>query len=456
MAHLARTATLLMVEGKPTVARLHQKKRRRCTTDRRALHAGMGRRTSGALAMTQATATSTEPQGAGRRSWLFLLAYALAYAGGVIAYLPLLTLLLPLKVAQLAGPERIGLFSAIVIGGALAASISNVLFGWLSDRSVRRGGGRRRWMVIGLAGTCCSFLAVALASSAATIMAAIVLFQISVNALLGPLMAIMADEVPDTQKGVAGGLLSAAVPIASAVSAVLVGLVWAGEGLRLTILAAVVIAACLPLLLTPARMAPAAPLPAQGAAMPRRDLVTAWGARLLVQVAGNALSLYLLYYFQSIVPTTGAGELAPRVGNLLTIAYILSLPVALLAGRASDRLGRRKPVLLAGALFAAAGLLGMALANDWRWAAICFAVYAIGSAVFLALHAAFAMQLLPSPANRGRDLGLLNLANTLPALLGPLLTWALATPEDFGAVMMVLAFLTLAGGLAMIGVRSRS
>ena len=70
-------------------------------------------------------------------------------------------------------------------------------------------------------------------------------------------------------------------------------------------------------------------------------------------------------------------------------------------------------------------------------------------------NAAFAMQLLPTPAHRGRDLGLLNLTNTLPALLGPLLAWMLATPRDFSAVLLVLAALTLAGGLAMLGVRSR-
>lgn len=430
----------------------------------------MGQRTSGVFAMTPPTAIHAAltgadplsagakgagPEDAGRRSWLFLLAFALANAGGVIAYLPLLTLLLPLKVAQIAGAERIGLFSAIVIAGALAASVCNVLFGWLSDRSLRRGGGRRRWMWLGLGATCASFLMVAWADTAAALLAAVVLFQASVNALLAPLMAIMADEVPDSQKGVAGGLLSAAVPIASAVSALLVSLAWAGEGLRLTILGAVIVAACLPLLIIPARAAPLAPPPPREAAMRRGDFVTAWGARLLVQVAGNALSLYLLYYFQSIVPAMAAGDLAPRVGHLLTLAYVLSLPIALLAGRLSDRLGRRKPVLLVGALFAAAGLFGMALASDWRWAAAAFAVYAVGSAVFLALHSAFAMQLLPSPANRGRDLGMLNLANTLPALLGPLLTWLLATPDDFAAVMVVLAFFTLAGGAAMIGVRSR-
>ncbi len=390
-----------------------------------------------------------------RRSAAFLLAFALANAGGVIAYQPLLTLLLPLKVEQIAGATRIGLFSATVIAGALAASASNILFGWLSDRSLARGGGRRRWVATGLVLTVGSFAVIVLARSPAAIIAAVALFQLSVNALLAPLLAIMADEVPDGQKGVAGGLLAGAVPLASGVSALLVGLRWAGEAERLAIVAAVVSACLLPLMLI---RAPVASAPHEVATMPPvsgHDLFAAWAGRLLVQAAGNGLSLYLLYYFESIVPTVAPADLAPRVGHLLTIAYVLSLPIALGAGRLSDRVARRKPVLLGGALLASAGLAGMALAPDWRWAASAFVAYAIGSAVFQAMHSAFAMQLLPHPAHRGRDLGLLNLSNTLPALLGPLLAWMLATPADFSAVLLVLAGLTLAGGAVVMAVRSR-
>lgn len=393
------------------------------------------------------------------RSAGFLLLFALANAGGVIAYLPLLTLLLPLKIEALAGEARIGVFTASIVAGALAASASNVLFGWLSDRSVARGGGRRRWLGFGVIATAVSFVGVAAAGTPGTIVVAVALFQLAVNALLAPLLAIMADEIPDAQKGVAGGLLAAAVPLASGVSAILVGMQSLGEAGRLTIVAALSAMCVAPLLGTRARVGASVVPPAGGsplaAAMRRRDLVTAWTARLLAQVAGNALSLYLLYYFESIVPNVPGTRLAPRIGHLLTFAYVLSLPVAVVAGQLSDRIGRRKPVLLGGATLAAIGLGAMALAGDWRWAAAGFTLYAIGSAVFLTLHAAFTMQLLPDPAHRGRDLGVLNLTNTLPALLGPVLTWLLATPDDFGAVMMTLALLTLGGGVAMTTVRTR-
>lgn len=389
------------------------------------------------------------------RSIGFLLIFALANAGGVIAYLPLLTLLLPMKIEAVAGEARIELFTATVIAGAIAASLSNILFGWLSDRSVARGGGRRRWMAIGIVATLLSFACVVIAASPAEIILSIIFFQAAVNALLAPLLAIMADEIPDAQKGMAGGLLSLANPVASAVSAILVSMSALDEASRFAIVSLAIAACAAPLLLVRARPIPAPTAARPAVVMLRRDLAIVWGARLLVQVAGNALSLYLLYYFESIAPDQSPLTMASRVGHLLTIAYIIPLPIAVLLGRLSDRLNRRKPFLLAMAALAAFGLVIMALAGDWTMAAAGFCLYAIGSAVFLALHSGFSMQLLPNPDHRGRDLGLLNLTNTLPALLGPLLTWSLATPRDFDTLMLVLAGLALCGGLAILAVRGR-
>lgn len=382
-----------------------------------------------------------------------LAAFALANAGGVIAYLPLLTLLLPIKVEALAGEARIGVFTATVCAGAVAASLSNILFGWLSDRSVRRGGGRRRWMVGGVVATATSYAVIAAAATPAALLGSIVLFQIAVNALLAPMMALLAEEVPDADKGTAGGLIALGSPIASGMSALLLGQSIAGEGARLAVLAAAIALATLPLALMPARRAVAAsPAPDTPARAPR-DLVVAGLARLLVQVAGVVTQTYLFYYFETIVPGPDQAALPMRIGHLMTVAYILPLPIALVLGRVSDLTRRRKPILLLAAAVATAGLLAMAAAEGWRDGAAAYAVYVAGSSVFVALHAALAMQLLPDPRHRGRDLGLLNLANTLPSLLGAPLAWAFATPHDFTGVMLALALLTAVGGIGMLGVR---
>lgn len=384
----------------------------------------------------------------------FLLVCALAYAGAVVGYLPLLTLLLPIKVDQVAGDGRLDLLTVTVIAGAIAASLANIGFGWLGDRSVSRGGGRRGIMAAGVVATMASYAGLAAATTPALLVAGIVLFQVALNAVIAPLMAIIAEEVPDGRKGVAGGLLAMANPVAATLSAALVGASRFGEPARFAVIAVTVAMCTLPLVIVRGTRQAGAPPPVLRS-MLRRDLLLAWTARLLVQIAGSALFVYLLYYFETVAPSVPESVLAARMGTVMIVAYSVPLPIAVLVGRLADRTGRTKPFLFAAALVAAAGLIAMMAARDFTSGAAAFCVYTGGTSVFLALHAGFAMQLLPSARHRGRDLGLLNLANTLPGLLGPVITWALATPRDFDAVLIVLAVLTLGGGMILLAARGR-
>ena len=384
-----------------------------------------------------------------------LVACALAYAGAVIGYLPLLTLLLPIKVDRVAGVDRLTVLTATVIAGAIAASIANIAFGWLSDRAVAQGRGRRSGLAYGVVATVAAYALLALATTPALLVGTIILFQVALNAVIAPLMAIIAEEVPDERKGVAGGLLALANPVAAALSAALVAVTALDERARLAIIALAITLFTVPLLVTrSAGVIRAEPVAAIRAGL-RRDLVIAWTARLLVQVAGSALFVYLLYYLRSVAPSVSASALAERMGGVMIVAYSVPLPIAVLIGRLADRTGRTKPFLAAAAMVAAAGLVGMVLATSFTAGATAFCVYSGGTSVFLALHASFAMQLLPSARHKGRDLGIVNLTNTLPGLLGPVLTWTLATPRDFDAVLVVLAVLTLGGGVLILGARGR-
>ena len=395
--------------------------------------------------MASTPATLAEP---GRRSRRFLLTVALANAGGVVAWLPLLSLLLPIKVEAIAADTRLGLLSAVAVAGAAAASLSNIAIGMLSDRAVAAGGSRRGWISAGAALTVLSYGAIWAARGPAALLAAVMLFQVAVNAMLAPITATVGDEVPGEQLGAAGGLLALGVPVASAVSAALVAAAALGEAGRLLFTCLAFSVMILPLLLTP----PRAPLGVAEEQAPRtrgrRDLLLAWTARLLIQVPGVVIVSYALFYFRGVAPGEPGDRVAARVGALLACSAALALPVAVAAGVASDRLRARREVLVVAATTAALGLAVMAGARDWWTAAAGFALHGVASATFLGLNTAHAMRLLPTPERRGRDLGLLNLANTAPALIGPALAWTLATATDFRALLLVLAASALAGGVA--------
>ena len=90
----------------------------------------------------------------------------------------------------------------------------------------------------------------------------------------------------------------------------------------------------------------------------------------------------------------------------------------------------------------------MALTIDLAGAMLAYGLFGLASAVFLALHSAQTLRILPRHDRRGRDLGLFNLANTVPSLVMPWLAMALVPMFGFSALFLLLAVLAAtAGGL---------
>lgn len=389
----------------------------------------------------------------GRRSGLWLLLFALAWGGGVIAYTPLLTLLLPLKLG-LAPGDKVATLSLVTMVGALTASVANVVAGALSDRWTSRRFGRRPWIVAGLVATAGGYAAVALSSGLLAVLGAIVAFQIGLNLLLAPLAALAADEVPDAQKGALGGLMGATYPL-GAFSGVAVMAVPDSLG-RLAAAFVLAAVAILPFLLFSRRAAPVETIRPETRPHGRRNLLAVWFARLLVQIAGGVMFAFSLYYFETVrvggVALT-ADEAAGRLAWLMGLAAVLTAPVSIGLGQLSDRLAARRVILQGLTVVIAAVLVLLALAPVWPIAAAAYVLFAIAQAVFLALQQTYVMQLLPAPQHRGRDLGILNLTNTLPSIIGPALAFVLISGGGFRGLMLVLAGLAVVAGVLMGRVR---
>ncbi|MBP6380426.1 MAG: MFS transporter, partial [Sphingorhabdus sp.] len=118
-----------------------------------------------------------------RQSTRFLYLYALAVAGGSIAYIPLLTILLPVHVTKTAGESALNLLSYIAFAGAISASIANIGVGWVSDVS----GTRRPWIAVGMLLSCALLLTIPMITQPAALIAVIVCWQFALNMMLAPL-----------------------------------------------------------------------------------------------------------------------------------------------------------------------------------------------------------------------------------------------------------------------------
>ena len=382
------------------------------------------------------------------QSTRYLLLYALAAAGGAMAYMPFLTILLPVRVEAMAGgqTEQVEWLAYCFFIGAIAASLANIGFGWLSDRT----GMRRPWIALGLVLTCLLLAAMSLATDLKTLLFLLVAWQIALNMMLGPLAALAGDTVPDHQKGLLGGLLALS-PGLGALSGALVtidGL--AGAEMRLVLVALMVAACVLPVLvfgkpkhfpeLTRPRDKRDLDRPEAQGRYPRSVVVRMWIARFLLQIADAALFAYLYTWFRSISPTFGDDDTAQVFGVVL----LLAVPVTLAVGRWSDRASRPIFPLVVATFVTAASLLLMAAAQTLVLAVIAYAIFGVVTSMFLSLHIAQTLRVLPLPQNRGRDLGFFNLTNTLPALVMAGMSFDIVPRLGFSG------FFTLLAGLATL------
>ncbi len=378
---------------------------------------------------------------------IFLLLYALAWAGGAISYVPLLTILLPMRLTEMTGSEDVKWLAYLTFFGAIAASLANIGFGWASD--VTRD--RRRWIAAGLALNVSLLVLISRLSDPVNLIAAVVAWQVALNMMLAPLAALAADTVPDSQKGLLGGLLAFAPATGALAGAVVTIPGLAGPDGRILLVAAMVTAAVLPILLVgrPASIAPSlredSVLPSGWGWQPRM-LILMWLARLAIQIAEAALFAYLLFYFRAVDPKFGDADVA----RIFSVVLLVAAPLALATGRWADRRAHPIGPLAACAGIAAVGLVMMASSIDLAPAVSGYVLFGLASTVFLALHASQTMRVLPKRERRGRDLGFFNLTNTVPSLVVPSLTLAIVPAFGYAPLMCILAGLAVAASLLLL------
>lgn len=376
----------------------------------------------------------------------FIMLFALAWAGGTIGYVPLLSILLPVQVAGLAGKTAgVDWLAYIALVGAISASLGGILFGYLSDITSNR----RGWILVGLALSCSFLLLIGRMTGLPELVTMIIAWQLGLNMMLGPLAAWAGDVVPDDRKGMLGGLMAFA-PGLGALSGALVTLPGlAEESERLACVAALVAVCVLPVLLHGAPLVTSKP--DQPAAQVEVAVVSGlvwrmWFARLAVQIAEATLFAYLFFWLSGLDAAVSDNQTA----RLLSVILLVSAPLALVVGRWSDQTSRPMLPLQVCAFVTALGLVGMAISPDVTIATFSYSLFGISSAVFLALHSAQTLRILPRPERRGRDLGLFNLANTTPSLIMPGLTLAIVPVSGYPGLFALLA-LAAAAATLMLG-----
>jgi len=396
----------------------------------------------------------------------FVFAYTAAQIGAYIGFVPLLTLLLPLKAAAIDADGRVELLATVALWGAVTAGLANVIAGAVSDRTHDARGGRWHWIAAGVVATALSYGLIAAAQSPWTLLVAVVCLQIALNLMLNPLAAILPDVVPDRQKGLVSGFAGTAYPVASLFGALVIGMWLSSEAARMTAVVMAMVVLIFPFILflrrAVARSAPLPPVRVQAAAPaqpPRTAPLSAFGdsdfrmaflSRLFVQTAVAMNVLYLLFFVQQesgIATALPAYRPEAVVAGLLMLSTVAAIVAGLVGGYLSDRMGRRRELIFLGGLCLAAAALVMALVPQWPGPVLAQGVFGIGMGIYGVVDTALIAQVLPSRSDAGRDLGLINVATTAAQVLAPLL--ALIVLQSVGNDLRLL--FAISGWIAVLG-----
>ncbi|MCI1691673.1 MAG: MFS transporter [Actinomyces sp.] len=383
----------------------------------------------------------------------------------VAPFLGLNTVLLPARLAEIAPDQKVALVSTLAVVGSIVALVANILFGAFSDLTRSRFGRRNPWLVMGSVGTFLAVMLLMQASSVATIVAAWCLFQMFLNALVAPLVTVIPDRVPVTQRGSYSAVYGVAMMVGASSGQLLASRFVTDTTTGMWVMAIILLLdAPVFWLLAPEQSNkdhPRAPFSAsmlvENFVFPVRncrDFYLALSGKLLCVLGMFAITGYQLY-----ILTDYMKQSTEQAGDLIAVISMITLATGLvfgtISGPLSDRLGRRRKVFVIGAtwLIAVAALFPFVVARPW--AMLVYAALAgIGQGVYNSVDQALNYEVLPNPGTAAKDLGILNMANTGGQILAPAVTGGIvAAFAGYGPVFLASAAIMVASSLLIAPIK---
>ncbi len=391
---------------------------------------------------------------------------ALCNLGVMLAFYAPLQNLLPRLSESVAGAAGKESALAVITGvGVIGSVIGQPLTGALSDRTTSRWGRRRPWLLGGALTGAVAVAVLPYLGSLAAITLMWLVAQFTVNATFAALTATIPDQVPVGQRGIASGLMGLAqtVGIVAGVAVVsfLVTSLHAGFAITAVLLAVLTV----PFLVTlrDPRLEPRDRPEFRWREFLRGfwvsprlhpDFAWAWSARFAVQLGNAAGTVYLLFFLKDRIglPETDAEQAQTLVIALYAAGSILT---AVVGGYISDRSGRRKLYVVVSTILMAVAALLLAAVTSLPMVYAAGFLLGAGYGWYQGVDQALVTQVLPGARDRARDLGVINIANSAPQVIAPVIAYVCVIHlGGYATLYVVTAAVTLLGAWAIRPIRS--
>ncbi|MFT4259664.1 MFS transporter [Microbacterium sp.] len=413
----------------------------------------------------------TEPASKTYVTWLLIaqLIFFIALLGPAIVGIGMKINALQDSGAIAAGGQSFITASAILGGvGAFFATVANVVFGRVSDRTTSRWGRRRIWVVLGTVVMTVGFVVMALGDSLALATVGWAIAQLGANMTLAPFIATMADQVPKFQRGG----ITAALGIAQNIG--IVGGVYVANWFSFSLFIVFVIPSILAILamvvfviVLPDKVLPAKP-PRMTfgeiietfwvSPLKHPDFALAWWSRFLITFASFGFTAFRFAYLQFHIGVPEA-EVTALIANTTLIYTGALIITAWVAGKLSDKIGKRKIFVWSSTALFAVGTFALIFVQDVSAFYILEGLLGAAYGIYVGVDLALVIDVLPNPDDSGKDLGVLNIANALPQTFAPMIGGIVlaftggANGDDYAVWFTVCAVLCLIGALVILPIK---
>ncbi|MGH3243174.1 MAG: MFS transporter [Spirillospora sp.] len=372
--------------------------------------------------------------------------------------------LLPSQIAVIDPEHKVWAMGAVTAAGAVAAVLTGPLVGALSDRTKWRFGKRRSWVIGGTVFCAVALLLLPLQSSIIAVGICWTIVHGGVGGISAALCAVVPDRVPVERRGTVYAVVGFAQPLGLVLGTLVVSGLSFRDGYP-------VVAILVGLLAVPyafiGRDVPVPPKQPEQPAQPKQprarrrlvgpvaglgpDFAWAWGGRFMAQFATSLATVYLLYFLRDEIKVSDPAQGVAVLSLMFTAGIIV---VGLLIGRASDRVGRRKVFVIVAAFLMAGGLTSMALVSTWAVAVVAAAALGAGYGAYFAVDQALATQILRNDSDRGKDLGVMNMAGSGAVAVAPMVAAGSVDLGGYTLLFLLAGAMAVASGLLIQPIRS--
>ena len=141
------------------------------------------------------------------------------------------------------------------------------------------------------------------------------------------------------------------------------------------------------------------------------------------------------------------------LGTLVQSAVLVL--ASLIAGRLSDRTGRRKTFVLAASIVYGLAMFVVAIASGFNGFLVGMAIAGLGFGMYMAVDLALVADVLPDQDNIAKDLGVFNIAGALPFAIAPAIAPVILAlgGGSYGVLYAVAGLCAIVGAGAILRVR---